>query len=128
VAIGTGRAAGAGADGYVVVASLFVTNPFVYDTVPYDPVKDFDPATLPVTNPIEMIRNMTIAASDFTLTLHDWERHLARAKWMIERDSFHHVTAYDDSEIRCARNGNVGVSVGVIFMRILGAGMLLPRR
>jgi hypothetical protein len=88
VAIGTGRAAGAGADGYVVVASLFVTNPFVYDTVPYDPVKDFDPATLPVTNPIEMIRNMTIAASDFTLTLHDWERHLARAKWMIERDSF----------------------------------------
>jgi tripartite-type tricarboxylate transporter receptor subunit TctC len=52
--IGTGRAARAGADGYtmVVVASLFVTNPFVYDTVPYDPVKDFDPVTLPVTNPI----------------------------------------------------------------------------
>jgi tripartite-type tricarboxylate transporter receptor subunit TctC len=52
--IGAGRAARAGADGYtmVVVASLFVTNPFVYDTVPYDPIKDFDPVTLPVTNPI----------------------------------------------------------------------------
>jgi hypothetical protein len=40
-------------------------------------------------------------------------------------DAYH---AYDVSEIRFARNGNFGVSVGVIFMRILGAGMLLPRR
>jgi hypothetical protein len=112
VAIGTGRAAGAGADGYVVVASLFVTNPFVYDTVPYDPVKDFDPATLPVTNPIEMIRNMTIAASDFTLTLHDWERHLARAKWMIERDSFHHVTATMTQKSGAPATGTLGSPLG----------------
>jgi hypothetical protein len=75
-----------------------------------------------------MTRNMTIAASDFTLNLRDWESRLARAKWMTERDSFHHITAYDASEIRFVRNGNFGVSVGVIFMRILGAGMLLPRR
>jgi hypothetical protein len=71
---------------------------------------------------------MTIAASDFRLKLRDWESHLARAKWMTERDSSHHITAYDVSEIRFVRNGNFGVSVGVIFMRILGAGMLLPRR
>ena len=58
----------------------------------------------------------------------DWESHLARAKWMTERGTFHHITAYDVSEIRFARNGNLGVSVGVIFVRILGAGMLLPRR
>jgi hypothetical protein len=67
----------------------------------------------------DMTRNMTIAASDFTLKLRDWESNLARAKWMTERDSFHHITAHDVSEIRFARNGNFGVSVGVIFMRIL---------
>jgi hypothetical protein len=54
--------------------------------VPYDPVKDFDPATLPVTNPIDMTRSMTIAACDFTLMLRDPGRHLTRAKRMIERD------------------------------------------
>ena len=62
------------------------------------------------------------------LTLCEWESISARAKWMTERSTFHHITAYDVSEIRFARNGNFGVSVGVIFMRILGAGMLLPRR
>ena len=62
------------------------------------------------------------------LKLRDWESRLTRAKWTTERDSFDHITAYDVSEIRFARNGHVGVSVGVIFMRILGAGMLLPRR
>jgi hypothetical protein len=56
--------------------------------VPYDPVKDFDPATLPVTNPIDMTRSMTIAACDFTLMLRDPGRHLTRAKRMIERDHF----------------------------------------
>jgi hypothetical protein len=71
---------------------------------------------------------MTIVVSDFTLKLRDLESHLARAKWMTERGSFHHITAYDVSEIRFARDGNFGVSVGVIFMRILGARMLLPRR
>jgi hypothetical protein len=40
-----------------------------------------------------MSRNMTIAASDFTLKLRDWESHLARAKWITERDSFQYITA-----------------------------------
>jgi tripartite-type tricarboxylate transporter receptor subunit TctC len=52
--IGTGRGARAAADGYtlVVVASHFVINPILFDFVPYDPIKDFDPVALPVANPI----------------------------------------------------------------------------
>jgi tripartite-type tricarboxylate transporter receptor subunit TctC len=51
---GTGRGARAPADGYtlVMVASHFVVNPFLFDTVPYDPIKNFDPVTLPISNPI----------------------------------------------------------------------------
>jgi tripartite-type tricarboxylate transporter receptor subunit TctC len=50
--IGIGRAAQAGADGYtlLVVASSYVTNPSLYATIPYDPVKDFDPITVGATN------------------------------------------------------------------------------
>jgi tripartite-type tricarboxylate transporter receptor subunit TctC len=60
--IGTGRAARSAADGYtiLVVASLFVTNPIFYDTVPYDPVSDFDPVTLPVVNPIMLSVNAAL--------------------------------------------------------------------
>jgi tripartite-type tricarboxylate transporter receptor subunit TctC len=60
--IGTGRAARAAADGYtmVVVASTFVTNPFVYETVPYDPLKDFGPVILPLTNPIMLSVNPSL--------------------------------------------------------------------
>ena len=83
------------------------------------------PLTLPVDR-ATWCAQLRLRSSDFTLKLRDWESHLARAKWVTERDSFH--TAYDVSEIRFTRNGNFGVSVGVIFMRILGAGMLLPRR
>jgi len=46
----------------VLVASLFVTNPFVYDTVPYDPIKDFDPVTLPLTTPILLSVNPSLPA------------------------------------------------------------------
>ena len=62
--IGTGRAARAGADGYtmVVVASPFVSNSFVYDTVPYDPIKDFDPVTLSLTNPVMLSVNPSLPA------------------------------------------------------------------
>jgi hypothetical protein len=60
--------------------------------------------------------------------LGDRKSHLARAKWMTKRGSFRHITACDVSEIRFVRDGNFGVSVGAIFERILGAGMLLPRR
>jgi tripartite-type tricarboxylate transporter receptor subunit TctC len=50
--IGTGRAAQAPPDGYtlLVAASSFVTNPSLYATVPYDPIKDFDPITVGVIN------------------------------------------------------------------------------
>jgi tripartite-type tricarboxylate transporter receptor subunit TctC len=60
--IGTGRAAKSAADGYtiLVVASPFITNPIFYDTVPYDPVSDFDPVTLPVVNPIMLSVNAAL--------------------------------------------------------------------
>jgi tripartite-type tricarboxylate transporter receptor subunit TctC len=48
--IGTGRGARAAADGYtlLVVASHFAVNPILFDAVPYDPIKDFDPVALPL--------------------------------------------------------------------------------
>jgi tripartite-type tricarboxylate transporter receptor subunit TctC len=57
--IGTGRGARAAADGYtlVAVASNFVVNPILFDTVPYDPVKNFDPVTLPLSNPVMITVN-----------------------------------------------------------------------
>jgi tripartite-type tricarboxylate transporter receptor subunit TctC len=60
--IGTGRAARAAADGYtlVVVASNFVVNPFLFDAVPYDPVKNFDPVTLSLSNPIMITVNPSL--------------------------------------------------------------------
>jgi tripartite-type tricarboxylate transporter receptor subunit TctC len=50
--IGIGRAAQAAPDGYtiLVVASSYVTNPSLYASTPYDPVKDFDPITVGATN------------------------------------------------------------------------------
>jgi len=51
--IGTARAAKAAPDGYTILLaySNFVTNPFIYEKVPYDPYKDFAPVTLMVTSP-----------------------------------------------------------------------------
>jgi tripartite-type tricarboxylate transporter receptor subunit TctC len=52
--IGTGRAAKATADGstIIVVANAYVVNPSLFDKLPYDPVKDFDPITCAVTTPM----------------------------------------------------------------------------
>jgi tripartite-type tricarboxylate transporter receptor subunit TctC len=52
--IGTGRAAKAAADGstIVVVANAYVVNPSLFDKIPYDPIKDFDPITCAVTTPM----------------------------------------------------------------------------
>ncbi len=50
--IGVGRAARAAPDGYTVLVTdglSFVVNPRLYDTVPYDPFKDFAPVALTVT-------------------------------------------------------------------------------
>jgi tripartite-type tricarboxylate transporter receptor subunit TctC len=48
--IGMGRGAKADRDGHtiVLVATPLVINPTLYGTVPYDPIKDFDPVTLAV--------------------------------------------------------------------------------
>src|SRR5262245_13871371 len=48
--IGMGRGARATPDGYriLVVGAPFVINPSLYSTIPYDPLKDFDPVTLAV--------------------------------------------------------------------------------
>jgi hypothetical protein len=48
-----GHGAKAAPDGYtiLVVAPTIVINPALYDKVPFDPYKDFDPVTLAVTSP-----------------------------------------------------------------------------
>lgn len=48
--IGTGRAAKAPPDGYTLVltANNHVINPILYESVPYDPFKDFEPVSLAV--------------------------------------------------------------------------------
>jgi tripartite-type tricarboxylate transporter receptor subunit TctC len=52
--IATGRAAKAAADGstIIVVSNSYVVNPSLFDKVPYDPIKDFDPITCAVTTPM----------------------------------------------------------------------------
>jgi tripartite-type tricarboxylate transporter receptor subunit TctC len=48
--IGTGQAAKAAPDGYTLLFtfSSYVVNPTLFDKVPYDPYKDFEPVTLAV--------------------------------------------------------------------------------
>jgi len=50
--IGMGQGARAAPDGYtvLVVPPNIVVNPAMYDTVPYDPFKDFEPVTIAVTS------------------------------------------------------------------------------
>lgn len=53
--LGTGIAARAAADGYTLlltVGSPFVQNPYLYPSLPFDPVKDFLPVTLLTTSPL----------------------------------------------------------------------------
>jgi tripartite-type tricarboxylate transporter receptor subunit TctC len=51
--LGMGQGARAAADGYtlLVVPPNIVVNPAMYDTVPNDPYKDFDPVTIAVASP-----------------------------------------------------------------------------
>src|SRR5215472_2356139 len=62
--IGIGRAAQAPADGYtiLVVASSYVVNPSLYPSIPYDPVKDFHPITIAVTNVVVLSVNPSVEA------------------------------------------------------------------
>jgi len=51
--VGMGQGAKAAPDGYtmLVVTPTIVINPTLYERVPFDPYKDFDPVTLAVTSP-----------------------------------------------------------------------------
>ena len=51
--IGIGRAAQAAPDGYTILLapSPLAVAPILYDKVPFDPDKDFDPVTLAVKSP-----------------------------------------------------------------------------
>jgi tripartite-type tricarboxylate transporter receptor subunit TctC len=50
--IGTGQVAKAAPDGYTLLFafSSYVVNPTLFDKIPYDPIKDFDPVSLAVTS------------------------------------------------------------------------------
>jgi tripartite-type tricarboxylate transporter receptor subunit TctC len=62
--IGMAQAAKAAADGYTMLCafSAYAVNPVLFDKVPYDPHKDFDPVTLAVTSTTVMVVNPTVPA------------------------------------------------------------------
>src|SRR5207237_4059695 len=62
--IGTSQAAKAAPDGYtvLVVFSSYVVNPTLFDKVPYDPYKDFEPVTLAVSSTTVMTVNPSVPA------------------------------------------------------------------
>jgi tripartite-type tricarboxylate transporter receptor subunit TctC len=62
--VGMGRAAQAVPDGYtvLVVTSAYVVNPALYDKIPYDPLKSFQPVTLAVENNVTLTVNPSVAA------------------------------------------------------------------
>ena len=64
--IGTGQAAKAAPDGYTILFafSSHVTNPSIFDKVPYDPLKDFAPITLAVTSPAVLSVNPALPAKN----------------------------------------------------------------
>jgi tripartite-type tricarboxylate transporter receptor subunit TctC len=62
--IGMGQGARAMADGYtvLVVPPNIVVNPSMYDEVPYDPYKDFEPVTVAVSAPTVVTIHPSVAA------------------------------------------------------------------
>jgi tripartite-type tricarboxylate transporter receptor subunit TctC len=62
--IGMGRAAKADRDGHtiVMVPTPLVINPSLYGTVPYDPIRDFDPVTLAVATTTVLTVHPTVSA------------------------------------------------------------------
>ena len=62
--IGTAQVAKAAPDGYtiLVVFSSFVVNPTLFEKIPYDPYKDFDPVTLAVTSTTAIGVNPSVPA------------------------------------------------------------------
>src|SRR5712692_7106522 len=63
--IGTGVAARAPADGYtlLLVSSTFMTNASLYEKLPYDPIKDFDPVTIAATTPNVLVVHSSVPAN-----------------------------------------------------------------
>ena len=63
--IGTGHASHAAADGYTIltVAPSYAANPALFDSVPYDPDKSFDPVTLAATAPTILTVHPSMAAN-----------------------------------------------------------------
>ena len=68
--IGYGFAARAEPDGYTVLltTSAYVVNPGLYNTIPYDPFKDFVPICEPAVNP----HVFTVQASSPAKTMKEW--------------------------------------------------------
>lgn len=62
--IGTAQVAKAPPDGYtiLVVFSSFVVNPTLFDKIPYDPYKDFEPITLAITSTTAVGVNPSVPA------------------------------------------------------------------
>jgi tripartite-type tricarboxylate transporter receptor subunit TctC len=62
--IGMGRAAQAAPDGYtlLVVGNNYVVNPALYDKIPYDPLKSFEPVTLAVATNVMVTVNPSLPA------------------------------------------------------------------
>src|SRR5262245_17487006 len=64
--IGVGRVARASADGYTLVLGYWgthVVNPAIY-ALQYDPLKDFEPISLVVTNPLVVVSKNALPAKD----------------------------------------------------------------
>jgi tripartite-type tricarboxylate transporter receptor subunit TctC len=62
--IGTGQAARAAPDGYTILFafSSYVVNPTLFDKIPYDPYKDFEPVTLAVASTAVLSVNPSVPA------------------------------------------------------------------
>jgi tripartite-type tricarboxylate transporter receptor subunit TctC len=58
------QAARAAPDGYTILCAYisYTVNPSLFDKIPYDPIKDFDPVTLAVTSPAVLSVNPSVPA------------------------------------------------------------------